>query len=35
MAILLSCAAGFIGHHAAKALLEGGERVVGVDLCTN
>lgn len=31
MAILLTGAAGFIGFHTAKALLDRGERVVGVD----
>ena len=31
MSILLTGAAGFIGHHVARALLDRGERVVGVD----
>lgn len=31
MAILVTGAAGFIGHHVAKALLARGERVLGVD----
>ena len=31
MSILLTGAAGFIGFHVAKALLERGDRVVGVD----
>ena len=31
MTILLTGAAGFIGHHAARAFLERGDRVVGVD----
>ena len=31
MSILVTGAAGFIGFHVAKALLERGERVVGVD----
>jgi UDP-glucuronate 4-epimerase len=31
MTVLLTGAAGFIGHHVARALLERGERVVGVD----
>ena len=31
MSILLTGAAGFIGFHVAKALLERGERVVGID----
>ena len=31
MSILVTGAAGFIGFHVAKALLERGERVVGID----
>src|ERR1700752_1686283 len=31
MSILLTGAAGFIGFHVAKALLERGDRVVGID----
>ena len=31
MAILVTGAAGFVGHHVAKALLVRGERVVGID----
>ncbi len=31
MTILLTGVAGFIGHHVARALLDRGERVVGVD----
>ena len=31
MAILVTGAAGFVGHHVAKALLARGERVVGID----
>ena len=31
MTVLLTGAAGFIGHHVARALLERGERVVGID----
>ena len=31
MSILVTGAAGFIGYHVAKALLERGERVVGID----
>jgi UDP-glucuronate 4-epimerase len=31
MSILLTGAAGFIGFHVAKALLERGERVLGID----
>ena len=31
MAVLLTGAAGFIGYHTAEALLNRGERVVGVD----
>ena len=31
MTVLLTGAAGFIGHHVARALLDRGERVVGVD----
>ena len=31
MTILLTGAAGFIGHHVARALLDRGERVIGVD----
>lgn len=31
MAVLVTGAAGFIGHHAAKALLARGEEVVGID----
>ena len=32
MAVLLTGAAGFIGYHTAEALLDRGERVVGVDI---
>ena len=32
MAVLLTGAAGFIGYHTAEALLNRGERVVGVDI---
>lgn len=35
MAILVTGAAGFIGMHVAKALLERGERVIGVDNLNN
>ena len=31
MAILVTGAAGFIGYHVAKALLDDGEEIVGVD----
>src|ERR1700748_2306906 len=31
MSILVTGAAGFIGFHVAKALLERGERIIGVD----
>ena len=31
MTVLLTGAAGFIGHHVARALLDRGERVIGVD----
>ena len=31
MSILLTGAAGFIGFHVAKALLERGDRVLGID----
>ncbi|XBQ16854.1 MAG: NAD-dependent epimerase/dehydratase family protein [Oceanicaulis sp.] len=35
MAVLVTGAAGFIGYHAARALLERGEAVVGVDCLTD
>src|SRR6516225_9669024 len=35
MSILLTGAAGFIGFHVARALLERGDRVVGVDNLNN